>query len=40
VDIETVYENDNKGSHFHAIRDSFRIYRCIFSKKSRKDNAR
>nr|WP_302596852.1 bifunctional glycosyltransferase family 2/GtrA family protein [uncultured Cellulosilyticum sp.] len=28
--IETIYMNDNKGSHFHPIRDSFRIYKEIF----------
>jgi len=38
VEIETVYENGNKGSHFSPFRDSIRIYRCILSKKSRKDN--
>ena len=27
--IETVYENDNAGSHFHPVRDSIRIYRVI-----------
>lgn len=26
VTIETIYINDNKGSHFKAFRDSFRIY--------------
>ena len=25
--IETVYENNNSGSHFHVIRDSVKIYR-------------
>ena len=29
--IETVYENNNEGSHFRAFRDSARIYRVIFS---------
>ena len=29
VTIETVYENDNEGSHFHPIRDSWRIYKVI-----------
>ena len=28
--IETVYENNNEGSHFRAVRDSARIYRIIF----------
>ena len=27
--IETVYENDNEGSHFHPVRDSIRIYKVI-----------
>ncbi|MGB4659835.1 MAG: bifunctional glycosyltransferase family 2/GtrA family protein [Mobilitalea sp.] len=26
VPIETIYENNNEGSHFHPIRDSIRIY--------------
>lgn len=30
VTIETVYLNDNEASHFHPIRDSFRIYTVIF----------
>lgn len=29
--IETVYENNNEGSHFRAVRDSARIYGVIFS---------
>ena len=29
VPIETIYENNNEGSHFHPIRDSWRIYRVI-----------
>lgn len=29
--IETVYENQNKGSHFRPLQDSARIYRVIFS---------
>ena len=29
VTIETVYENGNEGSHFHPIRDSWRIYKVI-----------
>ena len=29
--IETVYENNNEGSHFRAFHDSVRIYRVIFS---------
>lgn len=27
--IETVYENENAGTHFHPIRDSIRIYKVI-----------
>ncbi len=30
VKIQTVYIEDNASSHFHPIRDSFRIYRIIF----------
>ena len=30
VDIETIYENNNEGTHFHPIRDSWRIYKVIF----------
>jgi len=29
--IETVYENNNDGSHFRAVRDSARIYGVIFA---------
>lgn len=29
VTIETIYENDNAGSHFHPLRDSYRIYKVI-----------
>lgn len=29
IGIETVYENENAGTHFHPIRDSVRIYRVI-----------
>ena len=29
IKIETIYENENAGTHFHPIRDSFRIYRVI-----------
>ena len=28
--IETVYENNNAGSHFHPWRDSARVYRALF----------
>ena len=27
--IETIYENNNSGSHFRTVRDSFRVYREI-----------
>ncbi len=30
VEIETVYEDNNSGSHFRPIVDSFRIYKLIF----------
>ena len=30
--IETVYENNNEGTHFRAFVDSFRIYRALFSR--------
>ena len=29
VTIETIYENDNEGTHFHPIKDSWRIYKVI-----------
>ena len=29
VTIETIYEDENKGTHFHPIRDSWRIYKVI-----------
>ena len=29
ITIETVYENNNEGSHFHPLRDSYRIYKVI-----------
>ena len=32
--IETVYIEENKSSHFHAVRDSFRIYKILFLKTS------
>ena len=32
IPIETIYENNNAGSHFHAVRDSIRIYRVIFEQ--------
>ena len=30
VTIETVYIADNASSHFHPMRDSWRIYKLIF----------
>lgn len=30
IEIETIYLNDNKGSHFNAFKDSFKIYKEIF----------
>ncbi len=30
IPIETVYIDDNKGSHFNPLRDAFRIYMVIF----------
>ena len=32
IPIETVYENNNKGSHFHKLRDSYLIYKTIFKE--------
>ncbi len=29
ITIETIYENDNEGTHFHPVRDSWRIYKVI-----------
>ena len=29
IPIETIYENNNEGSHFHPIRDSIRVYTPI-----------
>lgn len=31
LEIETVYLNDNESSHFHVVRDSWRIYKSIFA---------
>ena len=30
IPIETIYENNNEGTHFHPIRDSYKIYKVIF----------
>ena len=32
VVIETIYENNNSGTHFHPIKDSYRIYKSIFKR--------
>lgn len=32
--IATIYENNNQSSHFHPLRDSFKIYKAIFSFSS------
>jgi len=29
VEIETIYENENKGSHYHPLKDSMRIFRVM-----------
>ena len=29
ITIQTIYENENAGTHFHPIRDSYRIYKVI-----------
>jgi dolichol-phosphate mannosyltransferase len=29
VPIQTIYENENEGTHFHPIKDSIRIYKVI-----------
>ena len=37
VDIETVYLNDsNKKSHFKVFKDSYRIYKILFSRRKEK----
>ncbi len=33
--IETVYENNNEGSHFRAVADSWRIYRIVLVRFTR-----
>lgn len=35
VPIETVYENNNEGSHFRPFRDSVRIYKTILFRRHR-----
>ena len=31
IPIETIYENENKGTHYHPFRDSMRIFKVIVS---------
>ncbi len=31
--IETIYLNDNKGSHFNPVKDTFKIYRVILGNR-------
>lgn len=31
IEIKTVYIEENKSSHFNAVKDSWRIYKCIFA---------
>ena len=31
IEIKTVYIEENKSSHFNTIKDSWRIYKCIFA---------
>ena len=30
ITIETIYHEENKGTHFHPVRDSWRIYKLLF----------
>lgn len=32
ITIQTIYENENEGTHFDPIRDSFKIYRLILNR--------
>lgn len=32
ITIQTIYENENEGTHFDPIRDSFKIYRLILKR--------
>ncbi len=36
VPIRTIYETGNPSSHFHKLRDSYRIYRTLFSQAWRR----
>lgn len=29
IEIETIYENENQGSHYHPLKDSLRIFRVL-----------
>ena len=31
IPIETIYENDNSGTHFRAVRDSISVYKILFA---------
>lgn len=31
IDIETVYINDNRETHFHPLKDSWKVYKVLFS---------
>ena len=33
--IQTIYEDDNASSHFNKFRDSFRIYRTLFTSRKK-----
>lgn len=36
VEIETVYLDENKSSHFHPVRDAWRIYKLLFGNLFKK----
>lgn len=38
--IETIYMDDNRGSHFHAVKDSYKIYRAIVQFKNKGEHSR
>ncbi len=40
IRIQTIYENNNEGSHFKTFRDSARIFRCIWKFKRANGPAR
>lgn len=35
VPIETIYENENKGTHFHPVKDSIKIFKVILADFTR-----